>query len=77
MEDLQDTIFYVLLFSRKIESVELVYRMPDLQKSVIYTRGEERQLGERLCITEFQQIIDCGESRQCERYQICSIEKTG
>ena len=77
MEDLQDTIFYVLLFSRKIESVELVYRMPDLQKSVIYTRGEERQLGERLCITEFQQIIDCGESRQCERYQICSIEKDG
>ena len=77
MEDLQDTIFYILLFSRKIESVELVYRMPDLQKSVIYTRGEERQLGERLCITEFQQIIDCGESRQCERYQICSIEKYG
>ena len=77
MEDLQDTIFYVLLFSRKIESVELEYRLPDLRKSVLYTRGEERQLGERLCITEFQQIVDCGESRQCERYQICSLEKDG
>ena len=77
MEDLQDTIFYVLLFSRKIESVELVYRLSDLRKSVLYTRGEERQLGERLCITEFQQIVDCGESRQCECYQICSIEKDG
>lgn len=77
MEDLQDTIFYVLLFSRKIESVELLYRLPDLRKSVIYTRGEERPLGERLCITEFQQIVDCGESRQCECYQICSIEKDG
>lgn len=77
MEDLQDTIFYILLFSRKIESVELVYRLPDLRKSVIYTRGEERQLGERLCMTEFQQIIDRGESRRCECYQICSIEKDG
>ena len=77
MEDLQDTIFYILLFSRKIESVELVYRLPDLRKSVLYTRGEERQLGARLCITEFQQIVDCGESRQCECYQICSIEKDG
>lgn len=77
MEDLQDTIFYVLLFSRKIESVELEYRLPNLRKSVLYTRGEERPLGERLCITEFQQIVDCGESRQCECYQICSIEKDG
>ena len=77
MEDLQETIFFVLLFSEKIASVELVFQLTDLNKSVLYIRGEGESFGASLMKTVFQCITVCDGIRQCETYEICSMERDG
>ncbi len=53
MTDLQETILYVLLFSEKIASVELIRYEEGTACRLLYERGEEQESGDglkRLCI---------------------------
>lgn len=68
MRDLQETILYVLLFSEKIASVELIEHEGEKQCALLYKRGEEKDLGDglkQLCI--FETVVEGGTWKQ-ERY---------
>lgn len=77
MEDLQETIFFVLLFSEKIASVELVFQLPDLHKSVSYSREKREVLKQLLVRTEFLRLTNQDGIRQYDYYEICSMERDG
>lgn len=57
IEDLADTIVYVLLFSQKLSTVELRYNLPDKRESILYRRGHRTCLDGGL----FRQTIFEGE----------------
>lgn len=74
MEDLKETIFFVLLFSKKIGSVELKYALEGKEKTVCYTQGVHKKVGEKLCTAEF---FCTGENNEKQKYEICYMEKDG
>ncbi len=48
MNDLKDTILYVLLFSEKIEQVELIYNTSERNDSIVYSRVNNTPITEKL-----------------------------
>ena len=48
MDDLVENILYVLLFSEKLDSVELVYDLADKKERIEYKRGSRNELAEGL-----------------------------
>lgn len=44
MDDLAGNILYILVFSEKIDSVELVYDLPDKRERIAYRRGNKKDL---------------------------------
>lgn len=74
MEDLKETICYVLLFSQKIGSVELRYATSEEEKTICFVQGEHRRLGEKLQVAEFLYIRDGAEP---QKVNICYATKDG
>lgn len=74
MDDLRETIFFILLFSQKIGSVELKYTEAGGTKSICYTQGGHKKLGESLYIAEF---FCTTEQEGVKKYAICYMEKDG
>ncbi len=48
MDDLKETILYVLLFVQKIGSVELEYRIGQIDEKICFQRGEDIEVSENL-----------------------------
>jgi len=48
MDDLKDTILYVLLFTKKIEQIELHYDTAERKETIIYKRGADNKVTEEL-----------------------------
>lgn len=75
MTDLQETILYVLLFSEKIASVELIHEEDGSCRKLIYERGSEEELGnglKRLCV--FRTIEGEAGSEKMLYFLICLSE---
>ena len=50
MDDLKNTILYVLLFSEKIEMVELLYNTTEENKTILYQRQGKEEFGQELSV---------------------------
>lgn len=61
MDDLCNTILYLLLFSGRIEKVELIYDTCDKKETIVYQSGEGKQLGNDLMEMSFFQ----GDKERC------------
>lgn len=74
MTDLADTILYVMLFSEKIGSVELIYRLGDRQQSILYRRMESIQCPDGIDRLTLLETEETGETRQ---HTLLSMNEAG
>lgn len=74
MTDLADTILYIMLFSEKLGSVELRYRLPERQQDILYRRGELLQCPDG---TGQLTLLESGNPGDLKRHILMSIEEAG
>lgn len=74
MTDLSDTIRYVMLFSDKIGSVELICRLPDRQRRILYERVSHRRLSDN---AEELILSETGDPGEIRKYTLFSMSEEG
>lgn len=72
MDDLRETVFFVLLFSENISSIELQYHTEGTERHICYTKMGNKLLGNGLSCGEFQ-CLETG--RNSEIIRICYLKK--
>lgn len=77
MDDLKETILYVLLFSQKIGSVEMEYCIGGANEKIVFTRGEDREISENLRQLLVNETVANGMGRKQTEHRMMYSQKDG
>ena len=77
MDDLKETILYVLLFSKKIGSVELVYHGKAGTESICYKRGEDKEIRDGICQMVIWETTQSGVGSRQTQHRMMYDKKDG
>lgn len=77
MDDLKETILYVLLFSKKIGSVELEYHIGGGKENIIFERGKAQEISKNLWQLHIRETAENGMGRKQAEHQMMYSQNDG